>query len=422
LPKLTAITACPLLLRDGRIVDRPGFDAASGILFDPQGATFPPIPQDPSKADAKRALEELKALFEEFPFVDDRASAVLLSAILTSVSRLAYDFAPLHAFDAPVAGTGKSKLVDCCSILVNGHECPVISQGTDETEFEKRLGAELLEGNRMISIDNCRDPLGGQLLCQATTQRLIKVRLLGLSKSVLVPNTALLFATGTNLQLYGDMLRRGLIGRLDAGVERPELRTFNKEDPTDVLKRERGRYAVAALTVLRAYLSYGSPVPELKNERSEMIPVQALGGFEQWSRLVRNALIWLDGADPIETIETARAEDPERQRLEAVITQWHEVLEDRSVTARALIEEACMSELTPPPGKPNGITYLHVDFRNALLDVAGERGRVSTRRLGTWLGKNKLKAVGLYRLAPDTVLHGESRCKLQECDTDGNWH
>ena len=81
-----------------------------------------------------------------------------------------------------------------------------------------------------------------------------------------------------------------------------------------------------------------------------------------------------------------------------------------------------MSELTPPPGKPNGITYLHVDFRNALLDVAGERGRVSTRRLGTWLGKNKLKAVGLYRLAPDTVLHGESRCKLQECDTDGNWH
>jgi len=251
---------------------------------------------------------------------------------------------------------------------------------------------------------------------------LIKVRLLGLSKSVLVPNTALLFATGTNLQLYGDMLRRGLIGRLDAGVERPELRTFNKEDPTDVLKRERGRYAVAALTVLRAYLSYGSPVPELKNERSEMIPVQALGGFEQWSRLVRNALIWLDEADPIETIETARAEDPERQRLEAVITQWHEVLEDRSVTARALIEEACMSELTPPPGKPNGITYLHVDFRNALLDVAGERGRVSTRRLGTWLGKNKLKAVGLYRLAPDTVLHGESRCKLQECDTDGNWH
>src|SRR5262249_17686356 len=182
LPKLMALAAPRMRLPDARIVEHPGFDAASGILFDPQDAVFPPVPSTPSRADAELALADIKALFREFPFVENRDRSVLLSALLTSVSRLAYDFAPLHAFDAPLAGTGKSKLVDCCSILVEGHECPVISQGSDETEFEKRLGAELLEGARRISIDNCKDPLGGALLCQIASQPLLKVRILGFSK------------------------------------------------------------------------------------------------------------------------------------------------------------------------------------------------------------------------------------------------
>jgi hypothetical protein len=84
LPKLTALTSCPLLLRDGRIVERPGFDAGSGILFDPQGIAFPPVPRKPSRDDALLALEDIKTLFREFPFVDDRARSVMLSAVLTS--------------------------------------------------------------------------------------------------------------------------------------------------------------------------------------------------------------------------------------------------------------------------------------------------------------------------------------------------
>jgi hypothetical protein len=40
----------------------------------------------------------------------------------------------------------------------------MISQGDNETEFEKRLRAELLESSRMISIENCEGPLGGPLL------------------------------------------------------------------------------------------------------------------------------------------------------------------------------------------------------------------------------------------------------------------
>jgi hypothetical protein len=410
LPKLTALASCPLLLRNGRIVQRPGFDPQSGILFDPRGVAFPPVSATPSKPDGLRALKEIKALFSEFPFVSDQARSVLLSALLTSVSRLAYDFAPLHGFDAPVAGTGKSKLVECCSILVDGHECPVISQGSDGTEFEKRLGAELLEGNRMISIDNCEAALGGQLLCQAATQHLIKVRLLGFSRSVLVINNTLLFATGNNLRLHGDMLRRGLIGRLDAGEERPELRCFTREDPVHVLKRERGAYVNRALTVLRAYLAAGRPVQ----------PVQPLGGFEGWSALVRNTLLWLGEADPVETIETARAEDPDRQRLEVVITQWQTVLGARAVTTRAVITEAEATTIDKS-GPVSQLVLAHPDFRNALLDVAGDRDRISARRLGNWLARNKRKAVGADRLAVATLSAGNICWKLEQKDASGVW-
>jgi hypothetical protein len=410
LPKMTAITCCPLLLADGRILDQPGFDTESGILFDPQGMTFPPVLARPTKDQAAEALGVLKALFSEFPFTDSISGSVMWSALLSSVSRPAFDCVPLHGFDAPTAGTGKSKLVDCCVVLVRGHECAVISQGDDEAEFEKRLGAVLLEGDRLISVDNCDGPLGGQLLCQTVAQRFLKIRVLGFSKTATVANAAMMFATGNNLKLSGDMLRRGLVCHLDAGVERPELRTFQHEDPVLVLKRDRGRYVAAALTVLHAYNVAGRPIKR-----------QPLGGFEGWSDLVRNALIWLDEADPVDALEAARTDDPERQYLEAVVTQWRDVLGDRSVTTRTVIEEACGFTSDPTPTKPNHIAYWHPDFRNALLDVASDRGRISSVRLGRWIGRNRHKVVGQHRLVPATVRDGNARWKLEERQPDGRW-
>lgn len=58
----------------------------------------------------------------------------------------------MHGFTAPVAGSGKSKLVDLASIVATGHEAAVIEEG-DEEELPKRLGAALLAGNQVISID-----------------------------------------------------------------------------------------------------------------------------------------------------------------------------------------------------------------------------------------------------------------------------
>jgi hypothetical protein len=60
---------------DGTVLDNPGFDLQTGILFDARGANFPAIPAAPTKAEASAALGELKLLICEFPFVAFSASA-----------------------------------------------------------------------------------------------------------------------------------------------------------------------------------------------------------------------------------------------------------------------------------------------------------------------------------------------------------
>src|SRR5215471_2416863 len=151
--------------------------------------------------DAVNAGNALLGLLKTFPFVDKASRAVALSAILTSLMRPSLPSAPLHAFTAPIRGSGKSMLVDVASVTSTGHETSVMAQGGDAEEFEKRLGAALVAGDGTISIDNCEHPLGGELLCQVLTQPRVTIRILGQSRKVDVLTNATLFATGNNLRI-----------------------------------------------------------------------------------------------------------------------------------------------------------------------------------------------------------------------------
>jgi hypothetical protein len=50
-----------------------------------------------------------------------------------------------------------------------------INQAKEE-EFEKRLNAEVVAGNRIISIDNCNDPLDSSFMCTQLTEETVGVR------------------------------------------------------------------------------------------------------------------------------------------------------------------------------------------------------------------------------------------------------
>ena len=74
---LQGIITAPTLRADGTLLDRPGYDDASRLLFIPApGAEFPVIPDQPTKADARAALHMLKDLLSTFPFEADADRAV----------------------------------------------------------------------------------------------------------------------------------------------------------------------------------------------------------------------------------------------------------------------------------------------------------------------------------------------------------
>jgi putative DNA primase/helicase len=385
-PPLRGVITSPTLRGDGSILDKPGYDRQSALLFDPCGVLFPGIPKEPSRDDALAAMRVIKdELLSGYPFVDRESAAVALSGILTLPVRCALGTVPLHAFTAPAPGTGKTHVVDLICMHGTGQPAAVISQSRQEEETDKRIASSILAGDAVISIDNCTAALGSSLLCVAVTQETIRIRVLGQSSNVEVPNNAMFFATGNHLEVGDDMSRRVLLCSLDAQVERPELRTF-VDDPIDLLRANRGRYVVAALTCLQAFHVAGRPEMQAP-----------LGSFADWSLMVRNALLWLGEADPAGTMEKARAADAKLRALAAVMDQWGSipVLMERRKTAAEIIHVA--SEEEPFGGA--GLRFRYGDLRDALLVIAAEGSTgISTRRLGKWLMANQGRICGGRRI------------------------
>ena len=396
LPVLAGIVNAPTLRADGTLLTTPGYDAATGLLFDPQGVTFPQMTDRPAKTDAAAALEILTDLISTFPFVSTADRSVALSAILTAVVRPAIPSAPMHAFTAPIAGSGKSMLVDICSMIVSGREAGVIGHGKSEAEFEKRLASLLLAGDVVFAIDNIEEPLSSEFLCQVLTQPVVRARILGKSQAPELPSNGFITATGNNLIIVGDLTRRTLMCRLDPENERPETRVFN-QDPITMVRENRGKYLAAALTVLRAYRVADRPMK-----------TNPLGSFVPWSQWVREALLWLGEADPVSTMERVRETDPKRSAIVAVTAQWADVIGPEVVTAKTVIERATAST-RDHMDRP---TYTNPDFREALMGVAGAAGHVNSTKLAYWLRAHKDRVVDKRKIILDGTTGGVARWKL----------
>ena len=244
-PKIVGVVTCPTLRPDGSILSAPGYDPSTR-LYHAADTTLrlTDAVHRPTKAAADDALTDLSRLLSEFPFVNETSRSVALSGLITPVVRGALTVAPLHAFRANTAGTGKSYLVDTASAISTGRPCPVAAAAADEAETEKRIAGLLLGGFPIASLDNVNGELGGDLLCQAIERPLIRIRRLGASDIVEIESRATLFATGNALRVRGDMTRRTVVADLDAGLERPELRLF-QFDPVAAVMANRSRYVSA---------------------------------------------------------------------------------------------------------------------------------------------------------------------------------
>lgn len=344
-PKIVGVITTPTIRPDGSLLTEAGYDPATRlVLLDPP--SLPPMPAQPSRQDAEAALKVLDALLDEFPFVDEASRSVALSALMTPLCMGAIPVAPMHIANAPAPGTGKSYLFDIVSAIALGRICPVISAGGSVEETEKRLGAALMKGQSLISIDNLNGELEGEALCQLIERPVVELRVLGQSKNVTIETRRFITANGNNIRVVEDVARRTVLVMLDANMERPELRQF-KDRPFDAVLADRGKYIAAVLTIARAYIVAGYP---------NIAPV--LASFEDWSRLVRSSLMWLGRADPVDTMEAARADDPQLEALRAVVVAWKRVVGDVPVLTKELKAHAERTEKVEGIG---GADYKHLN-------------------------------------------------------------
>jgi putative DNA primase/helicase len=367
-PEVTGVVSAPTLRPDGSILSQYGYDPATRLWCD-STLTLPDIPERPSRSWAEKSLQLYKELLAGFPFVSKVDRAVALSAIMTTVLRGAYSLVPLFLIVAHDPGTGKSYLVDVIASIITGRWCPVITPGKDSEEMEKRLGAVLLEGGAIVSLDNLDFNLEGAMLNQMLSQPVVKVRPLGQSAVPECEWRGTLFATGNNVRAVGDLVRRVLTCNMDAKMERPEQRRFEFKPITRVLNN-RASFIAAAIIIARAYRASNRPASNCVS----------LGGYEDWSEWVREPLLWLGEADPVESMDAARASDPARAAARELLERWRRVIGmGKAVSVRQIIGIA-------NEDNRNGL-HRYPEFRSFLIEHAGTpRGdAIDPLRLGHWL-------------------------------------
>ena len=315
---IEGIVESPVVRSDGSVLQTPGYDPGTGLLFRPRGV-FPQVPASPTIDDARKAVASLLGVVADFPFADAVHQAAWLSGVLTPLARFAfYGPAPLHLIDANVRGSGKSLLADTIGEITFGRAMARMAAPSDDDEFRKRITALALAAEPLVLIDNVATALGGPAIDAALTATAWSDRMLGQSKMVTgLPLTMTWFATGNNVVLMADTARRTLHIRLESPHENPEERSgFRHPNLLAWVRRNRALLVTAAVTVLAAYFAAGRPDMRLK----------PWGSFEAWSDLVRQAIVWVGYRDPGETRqELAGSADIEANALRRLIEGWAEL-------------------------------------------------------------------------------------------------
>ncbi len=406
-PLLTGIITAPTMRPDGSILDKAGYDAETGLLFVNQGLSFPEIPLNPSKEQAAEALAILADVFNSFPFVKEYHKSAVLSAALSVCVRHILRCIPLHSYSAPAAGSGKSLLADTISMIGTGYPAPAMALSEDQAEMNKTITAVLIQGDAVINLDNIEhgESLAGRELSKAITQEVYSGRILGKTETVNLAATCMWLATGNQLQISGDMTRRVIPCEIDPACERPDEREF-KRNLYEWVPANRPQLVAAALTILRAYIVAGRP-------RQNIRP---LGGFEDWSSLVRSSLIWLGYADPLSGRDEIESADPQKRQLRALLEAWFGVFR----TAEATCKEAIFAANQSTMSENRELIFVNPELKAVLYEFFKDKdGGINSEQLGRYISRNNKRLESGLRFEKAGISHNATQWRVTPTSQKG---
>ena len=191
-------------------------------------------------------------------------------------------------------------------------------QGDDDAEWRKRLTAALLPAPALLLLDNLTGDLDNPALSMILTTGYVLDWLLGKTQEVTFKTTTVFLGTGNNVTLVGDMVRRHIPVRLDAGVEKPWVRVRDKlvifAHPRlrAWVLAHRGDLLAAALTVIRAWVAKGRPLSPA-----------TMGSYESWAEVLGGVLGVAHRPGFLSTLDEAyESVDPEQDATKRFVRLW----------------------------------------------------------------------------------------------------
>lgn len=385
-PSLVSVITAPTLRPDGSVLSRPGYDEPTGMLF-VESEPFPAIPENPDRNRGRAALDYLaEEVLAGFAFAAPNGRAAALSAILTALVRPSLRTAPMHVFSAPQKGSGKTLLANCVALVATGREATAMVFTADPEEQRKRLMSVLMSGDQVLCLDNLEGVLAGDALCAALTSDSISDRLLGTQRQGTAPTCVTWLATGNNLSVGGDMTRRVVYCTIDPRCERPEEREFSR-NLSEWIPAHRPALVVEGLTALRAYIAAGRP-PQ---------PIPNFGSFEDWSGLVRAALVWLGEGDPLASRADIEDADPVRRKLHDLLLVWWHTFRTEPATTHEL---TLLANATNASDEGDTVPENPLLRETLTAHFSDRRGDLSAKHIGDFLSKHERRTVCGARFDP----------------------
>ena len=376
LPVLAGLARQPYFRdTDGELVTTPGYDQGAQRFGVFDAREFPI--SDPTPEAAREALGLLEDLLAEFHFVSAEDKAAALAAIFTAVTRPSLPYAPAFHVRAPVFASGKTFLCELIGAFGGpGHNIKVSYPTTDE-EATKQILSLLIKNPAVVEFDDmATDWIPHGIIKRMLTSERVTDRILGVSKTATVSTRTLFLASGNNVGPLRDLLRRVVTIHLDPRNATPALLAY-KGSPVETVRKDRGRYVAAVLTIILAWRAAGMP-------RTKVADIVSYGGA--WTDYCRHPLIWLGHPDPATTLIAQIQEDPDSEVLGGLMAAWYATFGSSPTTVRKAVEGAYRD---------------NTDLIDAIRECpVEERGEINRSKLGWWLKKNANRIAGGFELQP----------------------
>ncbi len=345
LRRLNGVTHTPIMRADGTVMNTPGYDRESCMLYLPErGLIVPDLPSPFGREDVGAAVGFLKEIVREFPFVEDHHRANWFGALFTPLMRVMLP-PPYPAFviDAPSPGAGKSYLAGIIRTVHGG----VIRAGwpSDDAEFGKVALATLIGTTApVVTFDNVRGKIRSAKFEALLTSPIFTDRLLGVSRDANAANDRLWTITANNAEIGGDLARRCYWITIDPRMPRPHERTGFSLDLRTWPVANRGRIIAAMLTVVRGWVLAGMPKADLK--RSD--------DFATWDAAMEGLLSWAGFTGQFGRPDEAKQESDDDREWLVFLSSVHAVFGTREFKIRDLVSRLKDSDgdspFTPEPG------------------------------------------------------------------------